>query len=416
MLRNAVHALFGRARTVRLVGIALLAGLVALRIWDPVPVEVLRLKGFDILQRLSPNLNPSRPARIVDIDEESLTAHGQWPWPRTLVARLIENIVKANALVIGVDIIFAEEDRTSPKNFAAYVDGLDADTLAKLEKLPSNDAVLADALRRAGRVVLGQSGYHRDLGRGHAEVKGPPLATLGGDPRPYMLRYPDLLQNVPLLHQAASSRGILTVNPDVDGIVRRVPLVVIARDAVFATLSVEMLRVVGGFRPLVIRTDEAGIASVGVSGITIPTDRLGRLWVRFSRSDPARYVSARDIIAGDPQAMKRIERSVVLIGTSALGLFDIKATPLDPVMPGVEVHAQLIENIITREHIYRPNYSIAAELLAAVLGGLFIIIAVPLMPAVGTLLSAPSSTAACWRVPITCSRRTRCCSMSPSRC
>lgn len=85
--------------------------------------------------------------------------------------------------------------------------------------------------------------------------------------------------------------------------------------------------------------------------------------------------------------MKRIERSVVLIGTSALGLFDIKATPLDPVMPGVEVHAQLIENIITREHIYRPNYSIAAELLAAVLGGLFIIIAVPLMPAVGTLLS-----------------------------
>lgn len=257
MLRNAVHALFGRARTVRLVGIALLAGLVALRIWDPVPVEVLRLKGFDILQRLSPNLNPSRPARIVDIDEESLTAHGQWPWPRTLVARLIENIVKANALVIGVDIIFAEEDRTSPKNFAAYVDGLDADTLAKLEKLPSNDAVLADALRRAGRVVLGQSGYHRDLGRGHAEVKGPPLATLGGDPRPYMLRYPDLLQNVPLLHQAASSRGILTVNPDVDGIVRRVPLVVIARDAVFATLSVEMLRVVGGFRPLVIRTDEA---------------------------------------------------------------------------------------------------------------------------------------------------------------
>ncbi|MFN0262800.1 CHASE2 domain-containing protein [Tepidamorphus sp. 3E244] len=387
MFGRIVHALFGRSRMVRLVGLCLLGAMLTLRIWDPVPVEVLRLKGFDILQRISPNQNPMRPAKIVDIDEESLTEYGQWPWPRTIVAKLIDNIARANALSVGVDIIFAEEDRTSPKNFANFAVGLDAGTKATLEALPSNDAVLADALARARMVVLGQSGYHRDLGRDQGETKGPPLATLGGDPKPYLLKYADLLRNIDVLQNAAASRGILTTNPDVDGIVRRVPLVVIARDTVFPTLSVEMLRVVGGFRPLVIRTNEAGITSVGVSGIDVPTDRLGRLWVRFSESDPARYVSAKDILAGDPEAMKRIERSVVLIGTSALGLYDIKATPLNPVMPGVEVHAQLIENIITRQHIFRPNYSIAAELLVATLVGLFVIIAVPIMPALATVIA-----------------------------
>ena len=387
MLRRIIRALFGRSQLVRMVGLALLAAMVALRIWDPVPIEILRLKSFDILQRMSPNKNWSNKVTIVDIDEASLTEYGQWPWPRTIVAELIDKLAKGRAAAVGMDIIFAEEDRTSPKNFADFAHGLDADTKAKLEQLPSNDKVLADAFARARMVIVGQSGYHYDLGRGQEEVKGPPLATLGGNPKPYMYSYPDLLPNIDILQNAAASRGILTTNPDVDGVTRRVPLVVIARNAVFATISVEMLRVLGGFRPLVIKTDEAGISSIGVAGIDIPTDAHGRLWVRFSASDPERYVSAKDILAGKPEAMAKVDRHVVMIGTSALGLHDIKATPLDPVMPGVEVHAQLIDNIITREHIYRPNFSIAAELLAAILTGLFIIIAVPLMPAVVTLVS-----------------------------
>ncbi len=387
MLRSIISALFGRAQVVRLVGLALLVAMAALRIWDPVPLEVVRLKAFDLLQHVAPNENPARPVMIVDIDEASLTEHGQWPWPRTLVARMIDQIAAGKAAAVGIDIIFAEEDRTSPKNFAGFAQGLDTETVAMLRALPSNDEVLADAFRRARMVVVGQSGYHEDLGRETRELQGPPLAQLGGDPRPYMLKYPDLLGNIAVLDNAAAGKGILTVNPDVDGITRRVPLLVQARGTVFATLAIEILRGVAGFRPLIVKTNEAGIAAVSVAGIEVPTDQSGRLWVRFSRSDPARYVSAKDVIAGDPQALQRLQGRVVLIGTSALGLFDIKATPLDPVMPGVEVHAQLIENIITQEHIVRPNYAIAAELLAAILVGAFIIIAVPLMPAVWTLLS-----------------------------
>lgn len=387
MLGNAFRALFMRSQLVRLVGLALLGAMIALRVWDPVPVEVLRLNGFDLIQRLAPNENPNRPVMIVDLDEASLAEIGQWPWPRTIVADLIDKIAAARAATIGIDVIFAEEDRTSPGNFADYAVGLDKDTTAKLKTLPSHDQVLAESFRRARMVVVGQSGYHRNLDRDEHDVAGPPLAALGGDPKPFMYRYTDLLHNVPVLHDAAASSGILTVNPDVDGVTRRVPLVMIARDTVFTTLSVEMLRTLGGKRPLVVRTDAAGIKSIGVAGIDIPTDPNGRLWVRFSASDPARYVSAKDVLAGAPEALARLEKRVVLIGTSALGLFDIKATPLDPVMPGVEVHAQLIENIITREHIYRPNYAIGAEVLAAIIVALFVIIAVPLMPAIATLVS-----------------------------
>ena len=302
MLRRVIHALFGRSQLVRMAGLALLAAMVALRIWDPVPVEILRLKSFDVLQRMSPNKSWSNKVTIVDIDEASLTEYGQWPWPRTIVAELVDKLAAGRAAAIGMDIIFAEEDRTSPKNFADFAHGLDAETKTKLEQLPSNDEVLAEAFGRARMVVAGQSGYNYDLGRGKDKIKGPPVATLGGDPKPHMYRYPDLLPNIPVLQNAAASYAMLTVNPDVDGITRRVPLAVIARDTVFATISVEMLRVLGGFRPLVIRTDEAGISSIGVSGIDVPTDANGRLWVRFSESDPERYVSAKDILAGKPEA------------------------------------------------------------------------------------------------------------------
>src|SRR6266702_6448921 len=137
--------------------VLLLFALAGLRIWDPLPLEELRLRTFDTYQKLAPRpVMPSPPAVVSDIDEQSLSAFGQWPWPRTLVADLVTRLTKLGVAAVAFDIIFAEPDRVSPGRMAGALPDLDEETREKLRRLPSNDQVLATAMRQS-RVVLGQS-------------------------------------------------------------------------------------------------------------------------------------------------------------------------------------------------------------------------------------------------------------------
>ena len=365
---------FGFARAVAL---ALLVGLAALRIADPLPLEELRVRVFDIYQVLQPRVAKQRPVVIVDIDEKSLKTIGQWPWPRTRVAELVSKLTQMGAAAIGFDIVFAEPDRMSPGLAADSFAGLDDETRAKLRALPSNDAVLADAIKHS-RVVLGESG----LPFKNAKPKGAPpsagIAALGGNPRPYLLTYPGLLRNVPVLEQAASGRGLFSIRAERDGIVRRVPMVMQAQGTIMPSLTLEMLRVVTGAGAILIRTDAAGVQSVAVPHFVIPTDSNGQLWIHFAPHDAKRFVSAADVLAGKVPA-DRFSRRLVLIGTSAVGLLDAKTTPLDPVMPGVEVHAQVLENALSQSVLSEPDYAIGAELLAAIVLGAAIVWLAPIL-------------------------------------
>jgi adenylate cyclase len=361
----------------RLLALGLLIALAGLRIADPPPLEELRVRVFDLFQVLHPRAALERPVVIVDIDEKSLKTFGQWPWPRTRIADLITRLTQMGALVIAFDIVFAEPDRMSPSVAAEAFRGLDDATREKLRTLPSNDSVFADALRHS-RVVLGESGLPFAVAPSGA--KSPPvgIATLGDDPRPYLLNFPGLLRNVPALEQAATGRGLFTIRVERDGIVRRVPMVMQAQGTILPSLTLEMLRVVAGTNTLLIKTDDAGIRSVAVPGFEIPTNRNGQLWINFAPHDPARYVSAADVLAGDI-APDRIARRLVLIGTSAVGPLDSKTTPVDPVMPGVEVHAQVLESALTGSLLSTPNYAIGAELCAAILLGAAIIWLAPIL-------------------------------------
>src|ERR1700726_2842539 len=150
ILRRWFARKFGYAR---LVCLALLIGLAVLRIADPAPIEELRVRVFDTYQRIDPRVKTARPVTIVDIDEKSLAKLGQWPWPRTRIADLITNLTRLGAVVIAFDIVFAEPDRLNPDIAADTIRNLDEETRAKLRALPSNDQILADAMRRS-RVVL----------------------------------------------------------------------------------------------------------------------------------------------------------------------------------------------------------------------------------------------------------------------
>ncbi len=381
-----MRGFFGQATFDRVVGLLLLAGFVIIRIWDPAPVEILRLKGFDFFQQINPRQVDAHVVTIVDIDEESLNAYGQWPWARTRIAELVDRTAKAGAIAIGFDILFPEHDRLSPQNVADVLGGIGEPLKQQLKELPSNDEQLASALKTR-RVVLGQSAYHRPVEQWHTgEVSKTPLALIGPNPAQFLYSYPGLIRNVPELEKAASGKGLVTIRPEADGVVRRVPALMRADDVIYPAISIELLRVATGTDTLIAKSDETGVTGLVLAGTIVPTDGKSRIWVNFSPHDKRRYISAKDLLEGKiPDGALR--NKLVLFGTSAVGLFDLKATPLDPVMPGVEIHAQIIENILTQSMLTRPNWAVGAELVMAVVASLAMIIIVPIAGALFSLIA-----------------------------
>ena len=359
--------------------VVLLLALLFMRVSDPGPLEELRLRAFDIFQVIQPRVATQRPVVIVDIDEQSLRKLGQFPWPRTSIAEMITRLTELGAAAIGFDVIFAEPDRLSPALAADVYRDLDEETRNKLRALPSNDQIMADALKRS-RVVLGETGLPTPVPQTEGQPPIGGVAALGGDPKAFLFSFPGLLRNVPVLEHAASGRGLFSIRTERDGIVRRIPMAMQAQGNIMPSLSFEMLRVATGASTILIRMDGAGVTSVALPGFEMPTDRNAQLWVHFAPHDKARYISALDLIEGRVPA-DRVAQRLVLVGTSAAGLLDLKTTPNDPTMPGVEIHAQVLESILSKSGLSQPNYAVGAELgAAAVLGALIIIIAPILGP------------------------------------
>jgi adenylate cyclase len=372
-LRRWFKRRFGYAR---LACVALLVGIAALRVLDPAPIEELRVRTFDGFQRIDPRKKTARPVTIVDIDDKSMEKLGQWPWPRTKIADLVTELTRLGAVVIAFDVVFSEPDRLNPDFVADTFRNLDEETRAKLRKLPSNDQIFADAIR-ASRVVLGESGLPEEL---VALEKGLPvtgLAMLGEEPQRFMFDFPGLLRNVGVLEHAAAGRGLFTIRPERDGIVRRVPMIMLAQGQTMPSLSFEMLRVASGSGTILIKADKAGIKSLRVKGFELPTDGNGQLWVHFARNDSSLYVPAINVLERTV-APDKIAGKLVLIGTSAVGLNDIKTTPVSRAMPGVEIHAQILESALTGEVIAQPFYGIVIEFAAALLFGVLVLAFAPM--------------------------------------
>ena len=394
VLRRSAQALASR----RSVGLLLLAILLLIRVWDPRPLEELRLRSFDFFQTTSPRDSAVRPVVIVDIDESSLSAFGQWPWPRTILADLLTRLYEWQAAAIAFDVIFPEPDRSSLNEAVKHFRDLDDDTRGRLLHLPSNDEVFAQAIGR-GNVVLGQAGINAFHPRSLEKPPETAFATVGPDPSPYLIAFPYILRNLPKLEQAAVGHGLISIRTERDGMVRRVPIVMQAEDKIVPALTLDLLRVATGSSTIMIRTDESGIQSVAVPGLELPTDRNGRIWVYFGPHDKARFVSAKDVVEGNV-APEIFAGKLVLVGTSAIGLLDVKTTPVLSAMPGVEVHAQLLEAALTNSLLVAPSYAIVVEMIGALIGGGVLALLAPaasvLMLFASAALAAGAFVAASW--------------------
>lgn len=350
----------------------------------------LRFWVFDGYQALWPRVRASDRAVIVAVDDGSLERVGQWPWPRTVLARLIDRIAAGDPAAIGIDIVMSEPDRLSPGRLLDDVRAVDPDLAERLARLPGHDDVLATALRGAP-VVLGVAGLREPAGG--APGRRPPVRLVGGDSLPAVSRFESALRSIETLDAAAAGHGLLndesamavpeahTAPPAprsaADGVVRRVPLVATVAGQVMPGLAVEMLRVATGRPTWTVHVDPGGVRAVEIGELRIPTQPDGTVWIHYSRHDEDRFVTAADVLDGAIDA-GWFQGRLVLVGVNATGLSDTRVTPVAARMAGVEIHAQVLEGIIEGRLLARPAWLGWAEATLLGLGGLLMILLVPI--------------------------------------
>jgi adenylate cyclase len=356
--------------------------------------ELSSLAAFDVYQRISPReASPETPVVIVDIDEHSLKQVGQWPWPRTILAKLVDKLHQAGTAVIAFDVLFSEPDRTSPQMLMSLLTGRGAsedEAKRLLASMQDPDTQFAKAIT-AAPVVVGFS-LTGSAGKGNPAIKAgfSWVGEAGANPLEFVRSFPDAVSALPQLQKAASGNGFVNQISDWDNVVRRVPLLLRLGGKAVPSLAAEALRVGFGASTYIGRYSGAqaaenfgentGLNAIKIGPVVVPTDAKGQVTVHYTRPLPRdqdpRYISASTILAGDFDPARIADR-IVLIGSSAAGLNDLKATPLTPDMPGVEIHAQLIEQILQKYFLARPDWASGSELLFAVLIGVVLILAVP---------------------------------------
>ncbi|MAH78852.1 MAG: adenylate/guanylate cyclase domain-containing protein [Rickettsiales bacterium] len=352
--------------TIAALSFSILFGLV--RISDPEIVEVLRLKYFDTLQKFTPRETKGHTYTvIVDIDEKSLEEVGQWPWSRTVLADLFKKSAEAGMLVLGLDILFAEPDRTSPNLIAEDIKLKNPVLSEKLSLLPTNEEVAVKYMLKKNekfnpsnpklKIVLGHSALNSEGDAKRKDVQETSVkASIGKNPKEWLNPYIGLLANVGEFEKNAFGAGTISLAQEPDGIIRRVPLISNIAEKIRPTLALEMIRVAFQGNSIATKTGINGIESVlmqtkAIGKAAIPTDASGRVWIHYGSPDEGKgdnsryYVSAVDIIKGRV-GKDRLQGKLGIMGTSATGLKDIKPTSVEERMPGVEVHANLIDTLI----------------------------------------------------------------------
>lgn len=350
--------------------LAILAG-ATLYLWDPVPLQILRHASFDQFQRWHPRAYRDVPVRIIDIDDESLRRLGQWPWPRTRLAELVSRLQVAQAAVIAFDVVFAEPDRTSPKAMLELWQPAPS-VRRELARLPDHDDVLSQTIHH-GRVVLGFAVAQQGMPSVMPDSKARYVVT-GEAPQPYVHEFSSAIASLPALAAAAAGNGAIAFFPDADGVVRKVPLLVRRGQTLLPSLVAEALRVAQGARNYTTRTvpgQGLGLADIRIGHRLVPTTAAGEVWINYTKPVPSRYIPAWKILAGEVPAAA-LAGHLLLVGTSAPGLMDMRFSPMGGVMPGVEVHAQLLEQILTGVGLERPAWAAATEALVIVGAGLLV--------------------------------------------
>jgi len=330
----------------------------------------------DTLFKIRGEIPNNETVFIIDIDEKSLQTLGQWPWSRDKISKILENLTNAGIGLIAFDVVFAEEDRTSPhKIFNQYN--------VKMDNVPNYDEIFAKTVASTPTILGYQFELEKDNEHVSKDAPSIPAIFVERNKNPeqnYLITATGSILNIPIVQDNAYSSGFFNNIPDESGIIRSVPLIISYDDAIYPSLALEVLRIITDTKRVDINYDPYGVKNVKLNNITIPTDRHGRILVNFrGKEKNFKYISALDIY-NDKFDKEYIEGKVGLVGTSAAGLLDLRATPFESVYPGVEVHANVIDNIITGDFIYKASWIDGANLAIIFALSIVVMLAITFTP------------------------------------
>ena len=333
----------------------LIAGVFSLLLYlNPSSLEKFNANFIDLAYTLRGEVSSSKDIAIIDIDEKSLQKLGQWPWSRDKIATIVQNLKEAGVGIVGFDMVFAEADRTSPAKLLS--------DLNISKKVPDYDRIFAKTVATSP-VILGMVfNFENNITTNSPPRQNAIFIERGKtEQNSYILEASGYTTNLPIISSNAYGSGSFNMIPDSDGVVRYVPLVFSYDGMIYPSLTLEMARAMLGVRMVEIFYDESGVSHIKLGELEIPTDRYGRVFVNYRGGKSYKYISAVDIYEKRFDK-KDVAGKIMLLGTSASGLLDLRSTPFSSVFPGVEIHANVLDNMINTDFISSPSYLLAKNI------------------------------------------------------
>jgi len=320
--------------------------------------------SFDLYQKVFPLNKQTSEVIIIDIDEKSLGKFGQFPWNRSIFAKILENVSAAEPKAVGFDIFFTEKDKQSPEEIISAYNLIPTD-VAELQNIKGPDEIFREQLEKSKSViaVLGSNVSSHGTYDRSAKAK---FLSKGGDPKEFTYSYPYSIGSLEKLEKSVKGLGSISFLDQTDGIIRSLPLIVRFKNKLYPTMGLEMVRIGSNQKNLYVEMNEIGINRISSRPYKISSDPNGIIWIRYKKSLKSQYISASSVFDEkfDP---KRFKDKYVLIGASAQGLFDLVKTPLGVTIPGVEVHGNVIENILDQSYLIRNPNTYIFELLFSII-------------------------------------------------
>ena len=338
--------------------------LIGLKIINPSIVKSISFLSFDLYQKIFTYNKNESDVIIIDIDEKSLGKFGQFPWSRSVFAKILQNVNQSKPKAIGFDIFFSEKDKQSPEEIIKSYNLIPTD-VSELQEIKGHDQVFSDELKNTksviavlGSTVPSHSNYERK-----ALAK---FLSKGGDPKQFTYSYTYSIGSLKQLEESVKGLGSISFLDQTDGIIRSLPLIINLNNEIYPTMGLEMIRVGNNQKNIYIEMNEVGINRISSRPYKISSDPNGIIWIRYKNSLKSQYISASSVYEGK-FSDETFQDKYVLIGASAQGLFDLVKTPLGVTIPGVEVHANVIENILDQNYLIRNPNTYVFELLFVII-------------------------------------------------